>query len=506
MQTPENPQNNPYEQQGFTAVPAGPVPQAPEAAYYGAQAPHTPVQQQVPEGMPPAYSPAAQYAPQGQAPYQQAAYQQAPYAPNPYQQSAYPAQQPDPFPQQPPHYRAPRQRNYSKLNIALGMVVVAMLVILGAIAISQFAGRKQTNTARVTASSASSTHAGDALIVRSEVVYTQEGVSQIEYEATEGATVRRGDKVCIVYTAGFNSREWTTLNTYRTQIKEYQKVLLADTNIENDAQLKRYNSAVLSRAQETQDMVQSGAGNLLNQETMLKSDISERSYYLRQKYADDQRLSRLYDDESTQLRRIETWTKPFAAGDAGVVSFYTDGYERVLNMLTYGDFSPAEVRQMIRGVLPDSAALGRNEVAVYRIVRTGSYAVLLLSKDTNWSPVVGDTYELMIESFDNTRVSATVESVTRSEGELLIRLTVRADVTPVLYIRSCHVQLSENVYSLTVPVNALTSDSGEIGVVVVQPDGNYFLPVSVLSQDAHEARIVPLLNNILVEGSTVLLF
>ena len=161
---------------------------------------------------------------------------------------------------------------------------------------------------------------------------------------------------------------------------------------------------------------------------------------------------------------------------------------------------------MYKGVLPESAALGRNEVPVYRIVRQGSYTVLMLCDDIDWTPTVGASYELLVESFDNTHVSATVDSVTRSEGELLVRLTVRGEVGPVLYIRSCHVQLSESIYSLTVPANALTTDEGQIGVVVVQSDGNYFLPVSVVSQDSREAHIVPLLSNILGEGSVVLLF
>ena len=178
----------------------------------------------------------------------------------------------------------------------------------------------------------------------------------------------------------------------------------------------------------------------------------------------------------------------------------------MLNNNTYESFSPTEVRAMYRGELPASAALGRNEVAVYRIVRQGSYTVLMLCDDAEWTPTIGASYELLLESFDNTRVSATVESITRAEGELLVRLTIYGDVSPVLYIRSCHVQLSESIYSLTVPANALTNDEGQIGVVVVQPDGNYFLPVDVISQDAKEAHIVPLLNNILSEGSTVLVF
>ena len=99
-----------------------------------------------------------------------------------------------------------------------------------------------------------------------------------------------------------------------------------------------------------------------------------------------------------------------------------------------------------------------------------------------------------------------MESVTRSEGELLVRLSVVGDVSPVLYIRSCHVQLSESIYSLTVPANAITTVDGEMGVVVVQPDGNYFLPVTIISQDSNEAHIVPQLSNILSVGSVVLVF
>lgn len=497
MQPPTNEQNNPYAQQGFTAVPPA-APIQPEQPYYPPQQPQVPTQQQVGPGMPPPYAPPAGYTPA-----QQPA---APVQTSEYAQEAYQPQTPAPFQNTQQPYRAPRSRGYNRINIILGLIIGALVIILGAIAVSQMASGSKNRTALVARGNLGSNHTGDAVLVRNEVMFTQEGISQIDYIATEGAQVRRGEKVCTVYTSGFSNKEWSTLNNYRTQIKEYQKTLLASTNIENDTQLKRLNNAVLTRALETQNMVQSASGNLINHESLLSTDIQERSYYLKQKYADDQKLNRLYDDEKTQLQRIETWTKPFAAGDTGIVSFYTDGFERVLSSSNYEEYSPTQVRQMYRGVLPEAAALGRNEVAVYRIVRQGSYNVLMLCDDPEWTPTVGASYELLLESFDNTRVSATVESVTRSEGELLLRLSIRGDVEPVLYIRSCHVQLSENIYSLTVPANALTDDAGQRGVVVVQSDGNYFLPVEVISEDSREAHIVPLLNNILHEGSVVLVF
>ncbi len=514
MQTPPNNANNSYEDRGFTAVPAGGQQPAAGQPYY-APPQQVPVQQQVGPGAPPPYAqsvpaqgqPYARQQGQTYAPQQgQASPQQPMPQQNEYHQNAYQPQQPDPFPQRQQPYHAPKQHGYGKVNLILGAVIGVLIIVLGAIAVSQMLGNSQTRTAYVSAGTLGSNYTGDALIVRNEVIYTQEGVSQIEYTATEGEVVTRGSDVCTVYTSGFNTREWTTLNNYRTQIKEYQKTLLAETNIEADSQLKRYNTSVLERAQETQALVQGKSGNLLNEEELLSSTIEERSYYLKQKYADDQKLSRLYDDEKTQLQRIETWTKPFVAADPGIISFYTDGYERVLTSETYDSFTPAEVRSMYNGNLPSTAELGRNEVAVYRLVRQGGYTVLMLCDDVDWTPTVGASYELLVESFDNTRVSATVESVTRSGGELLVRLNVVGDVSSILYIRSCHVQLSESIYSLTVPASAITTVDGEIGVVVVQSDGNYFLPVTVISQDSNEAHIVPQLDNILSVGSVVLLF
>ncbi|MBO4836897.1 MAG: hypothetical protein J5564_04310 [Clostridia bacterium] len=498
---PSNPDYNDYEQQGFTQVP-GSHPSRPEPPQpYDAVQGDPPVLPQARPGMPPPYAPPASAWTGGNPERFEPEEEQDEYA-----QEMYQPRQQVPFQNSQVPYQAPRLPHYNRLNMILVLIIGALVIILGGLALSQLTGRDHARTAVVSAGSLGSNHTGDAIVVRNETMYTQSGITQVDYKVDEGTQVQRGTELCTVYTSGFSTREWTTLNNFRTQIKEYQKTLLAETNTEADAQLKMLNSAVLSRAREVQAMIQLQTGILTNEEKLLEKDIEERAYYLKQKYSDDQKLNRLYDDEKAQLLRIETWTKPFAAGDTGIVSFYVDGFERVLNMSTYDSYSPTQVRQIYNGTLPETATLERNEVPIYRIVRQSSYVVLMLCDDTDWTPALGASYELLLESFDDTRVSATVESVTRAEGELLVRLVVYSDIKPVLYVRACHVQLSENIYSLTVPVNALTNDEGQIGVVVVQSDGNYFLPVDVISQDGREAHIVPMLSNILFEGSVVLLF
>ena len=196
MQTPpnNNNQNSGYEQRGFTAVPAGGQQPGAGQPYYAPPQPQAPVQQQVGPGAPPPYAQPVQpqgqpyppqgqpYSPQGQAyPPQQAQpyppQQGQPYPPQPgqppvpqqpneYYQSAYQPQQSDPFPQRQQPYHAPRRRSYGRLNLVLGAVIGVLIIVLGAIAVSQLLGNRQTRTAYVSAGTLGSNYMGDALIVR----------------------------------------------------------------------------------------------------------------------------------------------------------------------------------------------------------------------------------------------------------------------------------------------------------------------------------------------------
>ncbi|MBR1585020.1 MAG: hypothetical protein IJ662_05720, partial [Clostridia bacterium] len=356
--------------------------------------------------------------------------------------------------------------------------------------------------------SVSARYAGDAVVVRSETVYTGDGVSQIEYIADEGADIKRGDNVATIYTSGFSAREWTTLQNYRNQIKEYHKVLINDAVA--DTRLLSLTTQVRERALEAQRLVQGARGSIAGQETLLKDAMQALRIYMKQKYPDDQKLSRLYDEENTQLQRISTWSKQFAAMYDGLVSFYTDGYEPALNMTTYGDFSPAQVRSMYNGNAPqvESQAYSRNSTDIYRLVRKEPWAVLLLCGDQEWTPVTGRSYAMLIENFDNIIVQATVESFTRSGGELLVRLLVEnADALPnVLYIRSCKVQVGESVNTLTVPSRAIYVQNGRKGVVIATEGGQYWTGVEVVSDDGTNAYVIPENPGVLYDGVPVRLF
>ena len=404
--------------------------------------------------------------------------------------------------------RMRKQRRQSRsplVRILQAMLIVGLLGGAVWLVVNSLQEPKPT-TAVVETASLGTTHAGDAIIVRNESVYNDEGVQNIEYIAREGSLVQRGDVVCYVFSTGYSSKELTTLQDYRDQIKKYQQSLLAGETA-FDQKMSRLNDQVIQRGLEVRSLVFGARGNLINEETILQTAIDERQAYFRSKYSSDMRLSRLYDDEETQQKRIDSWIKQRAATQESIISFYTDGYEYALTPQKFLEYTPAQVRAMYGGQKPEQDITERGKTDIYRLVRKDNYAVLMLIKDSVWTPLEGSMYKLKLEDFSTTTVSAQVISYTRSSGELLLRLGVAGDVTPVLYMRTCRAELSEYVESLMVPKAALYTQNDQKGVVRVQEDGSLvFIPVNVVSEQPGGVYISPIQTGALLSGQTVRLF
>ena len=345
---------------------------------------------------------------------------------------------------------------------------------------------------------------GDCLIVRSEIPYDAEGVTSMDYVAEEGSMVYRGTTICYVYSSGYNQREINALNNYREQIKRTQLQLLS-AEIAYDPKMMRLEADVLERSKELRRIIHGARGNLINAEKILTTAIATRHQYLRQKYAGNQSLTRLYDDEAAQLKRIESWTKQYTASQDGIVSFYSDGYEYGLTGSDFMQYSPQQVRAMIGGRAPEKSTTQKGRTTIFRLVRQSAWNVLFVVNDPVWNPTEGQTYKLFISGFEDTVVDATVLSSARTGSDLLVRLEVRSDVKPVLYMRTCQAELGEYVNSMVVPQNAIYKYDGADGVVVVTGENRLFVPVHIIRQADGKAYIEALQPGFLFIGQTVML-
>ncbi|MEA5013616.1 MAG: HlyD family efflux transporter periplasmic adaptor subunit [Candidatus Limiplasma sp.] len=412
--------------------------------------------------------------------------------------------------QLPPPSKRPRKPKDHQHRGGGFLRFVQILAVLGAVGfLGWFILNNTRGTAPTTAviemGTLGTTYRGDALIVRNETAYNDEGVQSIEYVAQEGSVVYRGNVLCYVYSTGYSSREMKTLQDYRDQIKNYQRTLLKGETA-YDQKMTRLESDVIQRGMEVRKLVQGSRGNLINQENILDTAITQRQNYFRSKYSSDMRLNRLYDDETTQEQRIDSWIKQWAATQEGIVSFYTDGYEHSLTPADFEKYTPTEVRDMINGKRPEGSTSSRGRIDIYRLVKKANYAVLMLIKDNTWNPVEGSTHKLMLEQFSSTVVNAQVLSFTRAGGELLVRLAVMGDVTPVLYMRTCQAELGEYADAMLVPSSAIYEQNGAKGVVIITGDNQLFVPVNIIQESGGKTYISAIQTGVLSVGQTVRLF
>ncbi len=412
-----------------------------------------------------------------------------------------PKKQKAPKPPKPPK----QKKKKGGLKLILVLLLVAALVGTGLYFLLFRGGSGKANTATIELDYLGNSLRGDALIVRNETAYDEEGVQNIDYEVEEGSVVYRGDPLCYVYSTGYSTGEMNTLQDYRDQINDYQQTLLS-AETAYDQRMDMLETEVLERGLEVRSLVQGARGNLINQEKILATAITQRQNYFRSKYATDTRLSRLYDDENTQKQRIESWIKPKLAAQESIVSFYTDGFEHALSPELYESYTPSQVRAMINGEKPETSAAERGRIDLYRLVKKDNYAVLLLVNDKNWNPTKDGVYDLTLEQFTNTKVQAKVLSYARSGGELLIRLAVVDDVANVLYMRTCEATISESVQCMSVPEAAIHTQNDARGVVIQQNGVPSFVPVNILQESDGKVFIQPIQAGVLAEGMSVQLF
>jgi len=392
----------------------------------------------------------------------------------------------------------------------LRLVLILVVFVLLGVGLVQLRGYVSQNATTAIARGAvlGNDYRGTVVIARNETLYETENKTRVDFIASEGSKVSRSGIICKVYSSGYNQTEINRLETYREEIQNYHVNQVLSTYV--DAALDRDNEEISSLAQQVRTLVQGrGVGSLTNLEDQLASALNVRKNYLRQKYPDDQNLSELYKVENDQLKKIESWTTTYTATEDCIVSFYTDGYEKMVNANTYSTLTPGDIRSVIRGIVPEQeTAAARGSEPIFRTVQEDEWYALFLCTDKDWNPVVGEAYQMQLDGFDNYNLSARVESFTRIGGDLLLRMRINSSVEHVLNIRTCGATVGDFVSGFHVPINALYTYDNMIGVMVIEGGMQTFVPVTVISYpDEKNAFVRPTLTGSpLTDGKTVMLF
>ncbi len=343
----------------------------------------------------------------------------------------------------------------------------------------------------------------DCVIIRDEQVFTSDSTARVEYIAAEDSLVEEGDNVANLYTTGYSEGLLDNLEATRKKIQDYHKELLANIV---DTELSKLDNVVNYMALEFKNLItQQTTGNLKTVTSQLETAMVNRQDYLRQNKRGDNKLTKLYDEENARLSSIQSWRKVSTAEKGGVVSFYIDGYENDLTPAGLNTLTIADVRAVLAGNNLDTTRATRAG-GIYRIVDQDKWYVAVLANGTSWTPVVGqDSYFMQMEGFDDLIYRASVYSVQKEGDTMLAVFEIEDPIGPLIYRRGGKAQFSIELTGLSVRVEALYNQSGQMGVWLYDVPGGTFVPVEVLSTDGTIAMIQPLVDGALQLGQTVLI-
>ena len=343
----------------------------------------------------------------------------------------------------------------------------------------------------------------DCVIIRDESVTLAESTARVEYISPENSLVTADTTVANLYATGYSESLLNSLETTRKKIQDYHKQLLANIV---DSQLQELDQRVNRKAIEFKNLItRQTIGNLKTVASQLETEMVRRQEYLRQNKRGDSKLTKLYDEENTRLSSIQSWRTVSNADRDGVVSFYIDGYETDLTPDSLNALSIAQVRQVLAGERLENTRQTLNN-GIYRIVNQNRWYVAVLYRGNTWTPMVGqDNYFIQMEGFDDLTYTASVYSVQKENDSTLAIFEVRDPIGPLIYRRTGKAQFSITLTGLSVRVEALYNENGQMGVWVYDVPGGTFVPVEVLSTDGSIAMIQPMVEGALQLGQTVLI-
>ncbi len=343
----------------------------------------------------------------------------------------------------------------------------------------------------------------DCIIIRDEPVTVSESTARVEYVAKENSLIETGDTVANLYTTGYSESLLTNLETTRQNIQAYHKTLLANIV---DADLDRLDTIVNMMALEFKNLItHQTVGNLQTVTEQLETAMVNRQEYLRQNKREDNKLTKLYEEENTRLASIQSWRKVSTANRGGVVSFYLDGYENDLTAGNLNELSIQDVRTVLSGGKLEATEATQTN-GIYRIVDQDHWYVAILIEGETWTPVVGqEDYYMQMEGFEDLSFNAKVASVQKENGVTLAVFEIDDPMGPLIYKRTGKAQFSITLTGLSVQTKALYNNNGQMGVWVYDVPGGTFVPVEVLSTDGNLSMIQPLVDGALQLGQTVLI-
>ena len=370
-----------------------------------------------------------------------------------------------------------------------GRFFLMILILVGFIALVVVVANALKKTGEIQFGSLGADLDVNAAIIRDEKVIMSEPYEKITFDVVEGETVNNDQVIAQLYRRGYQDETMVTLLNLQKQIYDYQMQLLGgqapqelvDLNANIDEVEKQIRA--VSRGQSTLDM--------LDLEQTLKDLEDQRVTLLQSVVTADTTLTQLYSDLKSQQNVMSSWKRDIKnTGGTGIVSFYFDGYEQVLNVNKLSTINSALVKNVVNGGNTAKNAESTSEVPLYRIINNTHWFIAFVTNATDPMRLAeGEQYSVLFQNYSDQQYTATARASQVSENAVVNILEFNTDIGKLIGARTVAATISKSAQGLVVPLSAIQIISGMPGINISYGDSVLRVEVDILAQSDNKAVI-----------------
>lgn len=368
---------------------------------------------------------------------------------------------------------------------------ITIAVLASAVLLTLFLIFQSPNEALITEGNLFVDKNVQTLIVRDEKVYNSDNYSTATFFASEGQNVTKGATIAQVYKWGYNEKLMTDYVTTQQEIQDYQENTVWREVVNKE--LNTNNGKINNTIQEIVDVVQGKSTNdLVVLERKLRENMEKKQNFLKTNVQADDKLNSLYAKEQDQLNKLANWRQDVQAEDAGIVSFYMDGWETQLTPYNLGTLTRADILAAKKGVVTSKTSDDSTTRPLYRLVNNYKWYCLILLDKNEEIPELreGGSANMTFEGYFERPYSAKATSVRTVEGGgKLYVLEMTEDIGPMLSVRTADAKMHLDFTGMMVPEKAIFTQGEQKLIKLVQGDTANLIPVDILISDGENCII-----------------
>ncbi|MBQ9942715.1 MAG: hypothetical protein IJP03_06895 [Christensenellaceae bacterium] len=330
----------------------------------------------------------------------------------------------------------------------------------------------------------------DGVIIRKETLYKSENYGKVEFIAEEGQAVTEGSPIATVYSWNYNDDDYQALKVLQDTIMDYQQDNILKDVINKD--LNKLNQAIEEKTRQIRAAVKGeDQSDLLRLERELQSLMDERTAFLRESVTEDAQLTAFYAQEAALKAKIEEWQETTLAKESGVVSFYFDGTEQLLQPANLKKLTVQNISDILQGKTfykSETAVEGR---PFYRVVDPNEWYVIVICDEEVDEFYNGMAFNVKFGDEKDVSYTASISDHREDSGKHSYTFTFKEPIGDLLQSRQVEMNISATYVGVQVPESALKEEDGKIGVYHKEGEEKIFEQVTVLIKKDGYAIVQP---------------